>query len=80
MVNIPRDRKESWLIECGLCLRFSDYLKIVRKFMKVLHISRIWSIEDSCYECRIIRSLDMKILYKGSHKNIGLVYYSFWSG
>ena len=86
MVNIPRDTKESWLMECGLCLRFSDHLKIVRKFVKpnmsimMEYISGIWSIKDSCYECRIIRSLDMRILYKGSQKNIGLVYCSFWSG
>ena len=25
IVNIPRDTKESWLIECGLYLRFSDH-------------------------------------------------------
>ena len=39
----------------------------------VEYIYGISNIRDSCYE------LDMRILYKGSHKNIDLVYYCFCS-
>ena len=59
-----------------LCLRFSDHLKMNywkcnMSMVMVEYIYGISNIRDSCYE------LDMRILYKDSHKNIDLVYYCF---
>ena len=61
-----------------LCLPFPDHLRINcwkcnMSMVMVEYIYGISNIRDNCYE------LDMRILYKGSHKNIDLVYYRFCS-
>ena len=59
------------------------YVSLWKRNMSMVmmeYISGIWSIIDNCYECRVILSMDIRILYKGSHKNIGLIYYTFWFG
>ena len=71
MVNIPRDTNESRPVECVLYLLLSDYSQIVSlckckmSMATMEYIYGIWSIRDNCYECRVIRSLDMSILCKG---------------
>ena len=63
IVNMPRDTKECWPIECGLCLRFSDHSKNCTQVILVyesvtclswwnISLEYAWSIKDSCYECR----------------------------
>ena len=72
MVNILRDTNKSRPVECVLCLLLFDYLQMVSLYkcnmsmVTTEYIYGIWSIRDNCYECRVIRSLDMRSFTKAA--------------